>query len=363
LLYILYPLYFLHTLSIPTTVNSISELRQDLVSGEWVVVATGRARRPDDFARAKHPITSQPPETCPFETLHDDAKAVYAASGERLPPGGEDRERLRGAWWLEVVPNKYPAFGHDGECAVVRAVGPYRFQDGVGAHEVVVTRDHARSVAHMSPEEVAVMFRAYRDRYLALKDEDCVEYISIFHNHGADAGASLDHPHSQIIAISVIPPDISRSLAGSAAYFGRTGKCVHCTMIEFDAMDGRRIIYENQDFVVSCPFAPRQAFEVRVFPKRHAPYFEILTEREIALAGDALRQAIARFDRALAGPAYNFFIHTAPTADGPSVAHYHWHLEIIPKTAVWAGFEIGTGIEISTISPEAAAGFLREIRI
>jgi len=340
--------------------ENISELRQDLVTGEWIVVATGRARRPDDFAKAKHPITSQPPETCPFETLHENAQAIYTAEGKRFLPDGGNRVELDGTWWLKVVSNKYPAFGQ-GECAVEHAVGPYRFQDGVGVHEVVVTRDHARSIAEMSPGEVAVIIRAYRDRYLALKEEGCVEYISIFHNHGADAGASLEHPHSQIIAISVIPPDISRSLAGSGGYFARTGKCVHCTMIEFDAIDGSRIIYENQDFTVSCPFAPRQAFEVRVFPKRHTPYFETLTEREIALAGDALHQAVARLGRALAGPAYNFFIHTAPTADGQSVAHYHWHLEIIPKTAVWAGFEIGTGIEISTISPEAAAEFLRGI--
>lgn len=341
--------------------NSISELRQDIVTGAWIVVATGRARRPDDFARAKHPITSQPLETCPFESILPEAKVIYTAAGERCEPGGGAHGRAAEAWWLEVVPNKYPAFGR-GECAVEHAVGPYRFQDGVGVHEVVVTRDHARSIAAMSPGEVAVVIRAYRDRYRALKDEDCVAYISIFHNHGADAGATLEHPHSQIIAIPVIPPDVSRSLVGSAAYFARTGKCVHCIMIEFEALDGRRIIYENENFVVCCPFAPRQAFEVRVFPKRHAPYFEDLTDPEIALAADALRQALARLDRALAGPAYNFFIHTAPTADGQATAHYHWHLEIIPKTAVWAGFEIGTGIEISTISPEAAAEFLREMK-
>lgn len=341
--------------------HSISELRQDLVTGEWIVVATGRARRPDDFAKPRD--REQIPESaegCPFETLHENAKAVYTSAGERFAYPGEHRPDTDAPWWLEVVPNKYPAFGY-GECAVEHGVGPYRFQDGVGVHEVVITRDHTRSIAQMSPGEVAVLIRAYRDRYLALRDEGCVEYISIFHNHGAAAGASIAHPHSQIIAIPVIPPDVSRSLIGSGAYFAKTGKCVHCVMIEFEALEGRRIIYENQDFVVCCPFAPRQAFEVRIFPKRHAPYFEVLTEREIQHAGDALRQAVARLDRALAGPAYNFFIHTAPTADGQSVAHYHWHLEIVPKTAVWAGFEIGTGIEISTISPESAAGYLRDI--
>src|SRR3989344_6438524 len=169
--------------------NSISELRQDLVTGEWVVVATGRARRPDDFAKAKHPVPSQPPQTCPFENVLPEAKVVYTAAGERLERGGTGSVPADAAWWLEVVPNKYPAFGY-GECAVEHGVGPYRFQDGVGVHEVVVTRDHARSIAAMTPGEVAVIFRAYRDRYCALKDEGCVEYISIFHNHGADAGAS-----------------------------------------------------------------------------------------------------------------------------------------------------------------------------
>ena len=159
----------------------------------------------------------------------------------------------------------------------------------------------------------------------------------------------------------MIPPDIGRSLAGSAAYYRRHRRCVHCAMIAFERRDGRRIVYENGDYIVFCPFVSRSAFEIRIFPKRHQPEFEAIGDREILAAADALRTALAKLERGLKDPAYNFFIHTAPTADGKRMPHYHWHIEIVPKTAVWAGFEIGTGIQISTTSPEVAGRYLRGI--
>ncbi|OHA08993.1 MAG: hypothetical protein A3B37_02950 [Candidatus Sungbacteria bacterium RIFCSPLOWO2_01_FULL_59_16] len=340
----------------------MSELRQDVVTGDWVVVATGRARRPNEFVRRRTPERVQPRAGCPFERLLPPAIIIYDRAGERFRLTKKERRHLERQWWLQVVPNKFPAF-LPGLCPVPEARGPYRWQQGVGFHEVVVTRDHRRAIAAMEPREVEIVLRAYRQRYLALKDEDCVQYISIFHNHGREAGATISHPHSQIIAIPVIPPDIGRSLRGSTEYFRRHRRCVHCVMLEFERRDGRRIVYENRDFMVFCPFVSRQAFEIRIFPKRHEPEFERLDDGKIVTAADALRTALAKIERGLRSPAYNFFIHTAPTADGPRLPLYHWHIEVIPKTAVWAGFEIGTGIEISTISPEAAAKFLRKLRI
>lgn len=342
--------------------KNISELRQDIVTGDWVVVATGRARRPDDFARLDRPKEKpQPRKNCPFEKLMPNALVVYDRAGERFQITSKDKAYLENNWWLQVVPNKYPAFGQ-GVCAVEKRFGPYRMQDGVGFHEVVVTRDHTRSIGRMTNIEVSMAVRSYRNRYLALKDQPCVEYISIFHNHGRESGATISHPHSQIIAIPVIPPDIGRSLRGSAEFHRRNKKCIHCLMLDFELKDKKRIIHKNRSFVAFAPFVSRQAFEIRIFPRRHNPEFDKISDREITDAAEALRLALAKLDRALGDPAYNFFIHTAPTANGKRAGHYHWHIEILPKTGVWAGFEIGTGIEISTVAPEKAAAYLRRVK-
>lgn len=332
--------------------KSVSELRQDLVSGEWVVIATGRAKRPDEFLKIKRPDFQQPKKGCPFENLHKDALVAYSLDGRR----GEEN------WQVQVFPNKYPAFGI-GRCAVFNKIGPYKWTDGVGFHEVVATRDHHKSIAEMSDEEVELVIRAYQDRYLAMKDEECVEYISIFHNHGKQAGATLYHPHSQIIAIPVTPPDFSRSLKGSAAHFKGRGSCVHCMELKYEMRVKKRIIYENEHFIATAPYASKTAFEMRIFPKKHSSNFEDIRKKDGMYLANALRVSLAKLFKGLKNPDYNFFLHTAPTSDGGKFSYYHWHFEILPKTAIWAGFEIGTGIEISTIAPETAADFLRKIKV
>ncbi len=327
--------------------KSSSELRFDLVSKDWVVIATGRARRPETFAehqREKHETAEQ---DCFFCTLKDQEKPVLEYKNEQ------------GDWEVLVIPNKYPAFTpshgfHE------RAEGPYSLMDGVGYHEVVITRDHKKSLAELPVQQIHKVIDAYQERYLELANEKFVNYISIFHNHGKEAGASVAHPHSQIIALPLIDPDLSRSLNGSRLFFENQGECVHCKMMEWDREDGQRIIFENKEFVVLVPFAARAAFEVRIYPKEHHAYFERIKEQDKELLAQAIQEALSRIFKGLNDPAYNFFLHTAP-ADGKDYGHYHWHFEILPKTSVWAGFELGTGIEISTIEPEAAAKYLREI--
>jgi UDPglucose--hexose-1-phosphate uridylyltransferase len=231
--------------------------------------------------------------------------------------------------------------------------------DGFGYHEVIILRDHDKPVAEYTTEETKLLVEMYQNRYLDLIYKDNIKYVSIFHNHGEEAGASIAHPHSQILAIPVMDPDLRGSVDGAEAFYRSRGECVYCTMIKWDIEDGRRIVYENERFVVLCPFAPQVSFEVRVYPKQHQPNFESISESDSALFADALSQALYRIHKGLDDPAYNFYFHTAPR-DGDSYSHYHWHLNILPKTSIWAGFELGAGIEISTVEPEKAAEFLRK---
>jgi len=332
---------------------SPSELRQDLVSGDWVAIATARARRPHAFVEKKKQAFGQLKSACPFEALHVGALLAHARDGS---------VGSKSSWWVQVVANKYPAFGK-GECVVFDTVGPYQWTQGVGFHEVIVTRDHTRSIAAMSHDEVRQIIRSYQERAEAMREDACVKYISIFHNHGRTAGASIGHPHSQMIALPVIPPDVARSMRGSAEYFRLHNACVHCAMVGYEMDAGERMIYENDHCIVVAPYASKTAFEMRIFPKKHRARFEEMVAEECASLADALRVSLAKLFKGLGNPDYNFFIHTAPVSSTEEFSHYHWHMEIVPKTAIWAGFEIGTGIEISTIAPEDAAKFLKKIKV
>ncbi len=323
-----------------------SELRMDLVSNDWVIIATGRARRPESFARHKRPKERASSKDCVFCQESITEKAVAG------------REKSDGSWFVIAMPNDFPAFskGYD---LHERKEGPNRIMDGLGYHEVIITADHQRSLAQFSKKEVKMVVDVYQERYLELMDKKFIKYISIFHNHGQQAGASIAHPHSQLIAIPVIDPDLRGSLDGAESFYRSQGKCVYCTMIDWDIKDGRRIIYENEKFVVLCPFAPQISFEVRIYPKEHWPYFEKMSEDEKELFADALQKALHKIYNGLKDPAYNFYFHTAPCSGG-SYDHYHWHLNILPRMNIWAGFELAAGIEISTIEPEKAAAFLRK---
>ena len=328
--------------------KSFSELRFDLVSKDWVVIATGRGRRPETFAEQKRVKEEALVKDCPFCDL------------KKLPEILLEYQDEKGEWLVAVIPNKFPAFS-PAESLRERAEGPYSIMDGVGFHEVIITRDHQKTLAEMPVEKVRRVIDAYQERYLALADKKFVNYISIFHNHGREAGASIVHPHSQLIAIPLTDPDLQSSLNGSRLFFENQGECVHCRMLEWDREDGRRIIFENKGFTVLVPFASRVAFETRIYPKEHHAYFEKISDLEKNQFAEALRIALQKILKGLNNPAYNFFIHSAP-CDGEDHAHYHWHLEILPKTSTWAGFELGTGIEISTVEPEKAAEYLRNIK-
>jgi UDPglucose--hexose-1-phosphate uridylyltransferase len=262
-------------------------------------------------------------------------------------------------WSLRIFPNKFPAFARPkGGAMRHKEEGPYFLMESVGYHEVVVTRDHKKHIGQMDPLLVAELLDAYQTRYIELMNKKSVSYIDIFHNHGRSAGASIPHPHSQLMAIPVVSPYVKGELDGAEKYHRQNKKCVYCATSEWEREKGERMVFENEDFIVFCPFASRANFEMWVMPKKHKPYFERTSQAEKISGGVALREAVRKLSEGLNNPDFNFYIHTAP-CDGRDYPHYHWHIEILPKLNTWAGFEISTGIEIITMSPEEAASFLR----
>lgn len=333
-----------------------SEFRRDLVSRDWVVIATGRAKRPHDGAPRRIDPAYRKREGCPFDAFGTVARTtpilVYGRKKQKLTG-----KRASQDWLVQVVPNKYPAFTP--QPVRERRRGPFKVLSGAGHHEVLILRDHDRHWAQLTSDEAETVFCAYRDRYLKLSTQASVQYVSIFHNYGREVGASIYHPHSQIIAIPVIPPDVARSFVGSSRYFQEHGRCAHCDLIAWERREKARVVAENEYFIALCPFASRTSFEVRVYPKRHVPCFGDTTDAELRAAGDTLRRVLSALYKRVGDPPYNFFIHTSPCRRELLYPNYHWHLEIIPKISIWAGFEIATGIDIATVAPEQAAAFLR----
>jgi UDPglucose--hexose-1-phosphate uridylyltransferase len=333
-----------------------SELRQDIVSGEWVLVATGRARRSEDFARVKK-TPAQPKKSCPFE---DPQKSGNPAPLLWYPhPGARARDDFAN-WFVQVIPNKYPAVIPHAQnvCSSQHRRGIYSSMDGVGYHEVIITRKHEESLGLMSLAEAEVVIRAYRERYMSVKNDPCLAYVLVFHNHGREAGASVPHPHSQIIALPIVPPDVVRSFAGSERFFKREDACVHCRVVAEELKLGERIVYENERFVALAPYASHSSFELRIYPKRHNPRFETVSDKDMHHLADALTRILKKLYKALGDPAYNFFIHTAPLI-GEAGQNYHWHLEILPKTSTPAGLELGTGVDVVVVSPEDVPRMLK----
>ncbi|MGH7276137.1 MAG: galactose-1-phosphate uridylyltransferase, partial [Candidatus Rokuibacteriota bacterium] len=261
-------------------------------------------------------------------------------------------------WSYRVVPNRFPALRIEGELAPA-GEGLFDRMNGVGAHEVVIeTPEHGASLATLSTEAVADVLLAFRGRVLDLKRDPRFEYVLVFKNHGEAAGASLEHPHSQLIATPIIPIMVVEELGGGAQYYAMKERCVWCDIVRQERREGRRGILEANGFMALAPFASRFPFETWILPIRHGAAFEDAGVDEVrglaAILGDFLR----RMNRVLREPAFNFMLHTAPLRQG-QLDSFHWHLEIIPTLTKVAGFEWGSGFFINPIPPEDAAEALR----
>ena len=325
------------------------ELRKDPVVERWVIIATERARRPMDFV--PQAVPSRGPAECPFCPGHED----------RTPPevyrAGDSAE---GSWSVRVIPNKFPALHSDAE---VHATGEgiYDRIDGVGAHEVIIeTPDHFGGLGTLSAAHVAEVLIAYRERLLALRKDPRLEYVLIFKNHGVTAGASLEHPHSQLIATPILPELVSEEIEGAARYFRMKERCVWCDVVSQERRGGSRLVLEDDGFVALAPFAPRFPFETWVLPTAHRASFESIGPDEVDALARVIGELIGRLGRLFEDPPYNFALHTAPLRAGDP-EHFHWHLELMPKLTHMAGFELGTGFFINPTPPEDAARFLRQV--
>jgi UDPglucose--hexose-1-phosphate uridylyltransferase len=324
------------------------ELRKDPIVGRWVIIATERARRPQEYSPDKARPRSG--TICPFCPGHEDK-----TPREVLVYHGAD-----GAWNVRVVPNKYPALMIEG--GLDRAgEGLYDKMNGVGAHEVVIeTPRHDADFADLRESDVESVLWAYRDRIVDLKRDTRFRYVMVFKNHGAAAGASLDHSHSQLIALPVVPVNVAEEMAGARQYFDFKERCIFCDIVRQEIADGRRVIYENAGFVAVAPYAPKFPFETWILPKAHASHFEDAQRVQFGQLANVLRTTLRKLNAALDSPPFNFIVHTAPFNER-EVPHYHWHLEIMPTLSKVAGFEWGSGFYINPTPPEDAAAFLRDI--
>ncbi|MHB8730368.1 MAG: galactose-1-phosphate uridylyltransferase [bacterium] len=336
------------------------ELRKDPITRRWVIIANERAARPSDFAKGGEPEAA-PSANCPFcegreSTTPPEIAAIRRPGTAPDSPG----------WQVRVVPNKYAALRIEGSTDVTWE-GMYEGMGGVGAHEVIIeTPEHAAHPGVMVPDHLASVLWMYRERYRDLDRDPRFKYLLLFRNHGRQAGASLAHPHSQLIALPIVPKRAEEELEGAQAYFAREGRCVFCDILRQEAgedgANGRRLVWKNDEFIAFAPYASWCPFELWILPRRHVASFGALEDRQLRPLAETLQGVLGRLYACLNNPPYNYIIHTAPY-DAKVDHFYHWHIEVLPRLSQVAGFEWGSGFYINTVPPEDAARYLRETKV
>jgi UDPglucose--hexose-1-phosphate uridylyltransferase len=338
---------------------AVTEFRQDIVSGQWVLISTERSKKPDSKSRES---LHQSVDQCPFEDLKvfSQGEVLLAFdSGKEVEPSPNLEK-----WSTVVIKNRYPALKY-GVCGSPYERDIYSVMEGHGFHELVITKDHDRSLAHFNNQEIQEVLMTYRGRYRAIAKDNCADYILIFHNHGKTAGASVYHNHSQILSTPIIPPEVAESLKGADRYFKEHGRSPYEVMLDFELREGKRIVYQNESFVVLCAFASKTPYEIKIFPKYAESSFGQLADSKLSDLADAMSVIFKKLHKAFEDIDYNFYIHTAPVAktEGISYDPYRWHIEISPRVSIAAGFEWGTSIFINHTDPDDAAKLLRETQI
>lgn len=335
------------------------ELRKDLITDRWVIIATERAKRPQDFRSLPAEIDHNNCPFCPGNESQTPSEIwVSRDHGGANQPG----------WNVRVVPNKFPALRIEGGMNR-EAEGIYDRMNGIGAHEVIIdTPDHHLALEAQAPAAIAVALTACQQRLLDLQRDDRLRYLLVFKNVGRAAGASLSHSHYQLIGTPVTPRSVKAKLVGAREYYERKERSVFHDIERQEQRDGSRVVYESDGFLVYCPYASRFPFELCLLPKRQSPDFHSMDQSEILQLADALKATLAKLNHVLDRPQYNLIVHTAPTRTGrrrsgywDTIDHdFRWHIEILPRVTEMAGFEWGTGFFINPMPPEQAAAHLRD---
>ncbi|MGP0630628.1 galactose-1-phosphate uridylyltransferase [Nitrospina sp. 32_T5] len=330
------------------------ELRKDPIVDRWVIIAQERGKRPADFAS---PTVNSQAGFCPF-CLGNEGKTPQEILALR-PNGSGPNES---GWSLRVVPNKYPALTIEGGIDRV-GEGMYDKMNGIGAHEVIIEGPcHEVALEELPERAVQETLWAFQQRIIDLKRDPRFRYILVFKNHGEAAGATLEHTHSQLVALPIVPELVLEELDGARRHYEYKERCIYCDIIAQERGDGRRVVMENHDFIAVCPYAPRFPFETWILPKYHSAHFEHDSTEALAGAANILKDVLLKLRMVCNQPPYNFVLHNS-TVQSQHSTYFHWHIEIMPKLTKLAGFEAGTGFHINPVSPEEAADILRSCTV
>lgn len=334
------------------------EIRQDVTTKEWVIFAKERAKRPEDFRKDLDREAQKPfVDSCPF-CRGNEGMTISELYRQPLPHDLDGAE-----WGLRVVPNLFPALVSEGSLSRTVEGKMFHRLDGVGQHEVVVeTPIHNRFLFDMDDQEVLAVVDAYRARFARLRQEERFKVIIIFKNHGKAAGTSIEHPHSQIIATPVVPTHIRSKYEIATAYFDDTERCIYCDVVREEIKLQTRIVMLTESFAVFHPFASQAPFETWIAPLKHKSSFGRITDEEAADFAAVLRIVLRKMYIGLGNPDFNYVIHTAPLTDEDK-DYYLWHLQIMPRLTMPAGFELGSGMSINTALPEETAEFMRSVHV
>ncbi|MBN2324650.1 MAG: galactose-1-phosphate uridylyltransferase [Spirochaetes bacterium] len=330
----------------------MSELRQNPLSGQWVVYAPLRKKRPYDFHASERETAGLPERdtSCPF-----------CPGNERMLPDIilEKPDGDGVSWMTRVVPNKYAAF--ESSCLEMNSEnGPYAITPGYGYHEVIIESPiHNEDIPRMAPERVAAIVETYYKRYVEILADRKIMEVFIFRNHGKSAGTSLVHPHSQLIATPVVPAGIETKKKRAREYFRECKHCLFCDILRFERSSGNRILFENGSFVAFIPYAAEVPFELWIFPKAHQSDFRLISDTQKGELATMLKSVLGVLTQRLGDPDYNLLLSTFTRADRDDRS-LHWHIVVRPRTTIKAGFEIGSGMAINPSFPEEDCRILKE---
>jgi len=326
----------------------MSELRHNLLTQDWILFAPERSRRGELRPHVARPRPAAHVADCPFCPGNEERSA-----GAVLEMAGD------GGWTLRVVPNKFPALEPSGGTAGPGSE-PFPRRPAFGYHEVLVeSHRHDDVLALMDDDGVARVLAAYRSRYQALRADPRVHHVVVFKNHGADAGCSQEHPHSQIVAMSVVPPEVRHRLAIVEDYRARHGECLSCHLLAEEVAAAERVVLADEHFVAYVPFAAYSPFHTWIVPRAHQASFGDLSDEALAALARTLRALLHKVHVALGDPDYNLVLRSAP-GDARAAASWHWYASLVPRVSKQAGFELGSGMFINTMLPESAARLLRD---